>query len=146
MKKDSAKLEVILKEKCMCYNGDSSHPRVIRLGDDLERNHISALRTAIYQIGSQGGELKQVKATLAQVLRNAEEKLISNFVKNHFGFRLTQNKHIMIDLGTGNNNKINWAMEDKQEFIDIVEIVYHGARKGHGLVVVSRNYSTRYRY
>lgn len=29
----------------------------------------------------------------------------------------------MIDLGTGNNNKINWAMTDKQEFIDIVETV-----------------------
>ncbi|KAF9011358.1 mitosis protein DIM1-domain-containing protein, partial [Cyathus striatus] len=23
--------------------------------------------------------------------------------------------HIMIDLGTGNNNKINWAMDNKQE-------------------------------
>ncbi|KAL8134426.1 hypothetical protein AgCh_009454 [Apium graveolens] len=90
MKKDSAKLEVILKEKCMCYNEDSSYPRVIRLVDGLERNHISSLRTAIYQIGSQGEELKQVKATLSQVLRNNEEKLISNFVKNHFGFRLTQ--------------------------------------------------------
>jgi DIM1 family U5 snRNP protein len=32
-------------------------------------------------------------------------------------------QHIMIDLGTGNNNKINWAMTDKQEFIDIVETV-----------------------
>lgn len=31
-----------------------------------------------------------------------------------------RNKHIMIDLGTGNNNKINWALEDKQEMIDIV--------------------------
>lgn len=30
----------------------------------------------------------------------------------------------MIDLGTGNNNKINWALEEKQEFIDIVETVY----------------------
>jgi Mitosis protein DIM1 len=46
-----------------------------------------------------------------------------------------RNKHIMIDLGTGNNNKINWAMTDKQEFIDIVETVYRGARKGRGLVV-----------
>jgi Mitosis protein DIM1 len=26
--------------------------------------------------------------------------------------------------GTGNNNKINWALEDKQEMIDIVETVY----------------------
>lgn len=41
----------------------------------------------------------------------------------------------MIDLGTGNNNKINWAIEDKQEFIDIVETVYRGASKGRGLVV-----------
>ncbi|KAL8106700.1 hypothetical protein AgCh_023449 [Apium graveolens] len=90
IKKDSAKLEVILKEKCMCYNEDSSHPRIIRLGDGLEKNHISALRTLIYQIGSQDEQMKQVKATLAQVLRITEEKLISNFVKNHFGFRLTQ--------------------------------------------------------
>lgn len=41
-----------------------------------------------------------------------------------------RNKHIMVDLGTGNNNKINWAMEDKQELIDIVETVFRGARKG----------------
>lgn len=44
----------------------------------------------------------------------------------------------MIDLGTGNNNKINWAMTDKQEFIDIVEVIYRGARKGRGLVVRRR--------
>ncbi|KAJ3201944.1 Thioredoxin-like 4A [Clydaea vesicula] len=41
-----------------------------------------------------------------------------------------RNKHIMIDLGTGNNNKINWALEDKGEMIDIVETVFRGARKG----------------
>jgi DIM1 family U5 snRNP protein len=28
----------------------------------------------------------------------------------------------MIDLGTGNNNKINWAMDDKQEMIDVIEV------------------------
>jgi hypothetical protein len=79
-----------------------------------------------------------------------------------------RNKHIMIDLGTGNNNKINWAMDDKQEvrfflflrsrslsssggglkliigdfvyaqLIDIVETVYRGASKGRGLVVSPR--------
>ena len=57
-----------------------------------------------------------------------------------------RNKHIMIDLGTGNNNKINWAMEDEQEFIDIVETVYRGARKGRGLVISPKDYSTKYRY
>ncbi|CAK8698417.1 thioredoxin-like protein 4A [Clavelina lepadiformis] len=57
-----------------------------------------------------------------------------------------RNKHIMIDLGTGNNNKINWPMEDKQEMIDIVETIYRGARKGRGLVVSPKDYSTKYRY
>lgn len=57
-----------------------------------------------------------------------------------------RNKHIMVDLGTGNNNKISWALADKQEFIDIIEIVYRGARKGRGLVVSPKDYSTKYRY
>ena len=62
------------------------------------------------------------------------------------GVSFFRNKHIMIDLGTGNNNKINWTMEDKQEMIDIVETVYRGARKGRGLVVSPKDYSTKYRY
>ncbi|KAL9641438.1 hypothetical protein ABK040_013365 [Willaertia magna] len=57
-----------------------------------------------------------------------------------------RNKHIMIDLGTGNNNKINWAITEKQEMIDIIETVYRGASKGRGLVISPKDYSTRYRY
>ena len=57
-----------------------------------------------------------------------------------------RNKHIMVDLGTGNNNKINWALADKQEMIDIIEMVYRGARKGRGLVISPKDYSTKYRY
>lgn len=57
-----------------------------------------------------------------------------------------RNKHIMVDLGTGNNNKIGWALTDKQELVDIVETVYAGARKGRGLVVSPKDYSTKYRY
>ncbi|XP_054935991.1 thioredoxin-like protein 4A [Physeter macrocephalus] len=59
-----------------------------------------------------------------------------------------RNKHIAIDLGTGNNNnKINWGTEDKEEMIDIIETVYGGgARKCRGLVVSPKDYSTKYRY
>ena len=57
-----------------------------------------------------------------------------------------RNKHIMIDLGTGNNNKVNWPIQDPQELIDIIETVYRGARKGRGLVVSPKDYSTKYRY
>jgi|EP01033_Poteriospumella_lacustris_P012913 DIM1 family U5 snRNP protein len=57
-----------------------------------------------------------------------------------------RNRHILVDLGTGNNNKINFVINDQQEVIDIVEVVYRGARKGRGLVISPKDYSTRYRY
>ena len=53
---------------------------------------------------------------------------------------------MMIDLGTGNNNKINWALEDKQEMIDIIETVYQSAKKRRDLVISSKDYSTKYKY
>jgi len=53
---------------------------------------------------------------------------------------------MMIDLGTGNNNKINWGISNKQEMIDIVETIYRGARKGRGLVIAPKDYSTKYKY
>jgi hypothetical protein len=46
-----------------------------------------------------------------------------------------RNKHMMCDFGTGDNNKIKWVLEDKQELIDIIETIYKGAKKGRGLVV-----------
>ncbi|PPS09190.1 hypothetical protein GOBAR_AA11447 [Gossypium barbadense] len=51
------------------------------------------------------------------------------------------NKHIMIDLGI-DNNKINWALKDKQEFRDIIGTVYREAWKGRGL----KDYSKKYCY
>ncbi|KAH6671982.1 thioredoxin-like protein 4A [Halenospora varia] len=38
------------------------------------------------------------------------------------------------------------VLEDKQELIDIIETIYRGAKKGRGLVVNHKDYSTRYRY
>lgn len=55
-----------------------------------------------------------------------------------------RNKHIMCDFGTGNNNKLNWVLEDKQELIDIMETIYKGARKGRGLVVSPKGESTTF--
>lgn len=57
-----------------------------------------------------------------------------------------RNRHIMVDLGTGNNNKINWLLNSKQEVIDIIETVYRGARKGKGLVISPKDYSTKNKY
>lgn len=52
-----------------------------------------------------------------------------------------RNKHMMCDFGTGNNNKLNWVLEDKQELIDIIETIYRGAKKGRGLVVSPKGMS-----
>ncbi|KAF7846361.1 hypothetical protein BT93_L4500 [Corymbia citriodora subsp. variegata] len=57
-----------------------------------------------------------------------------------------RNKHMMCDFGTGNNNKLNFPINDKQELIDIVEVIYRGAKKGRGLVNSPKDYSTRYKY
>jgi len=57
-----------------------------------------------------------------------------------------RNRHIMVDCGTGNNNKITWPIEDPQELIDIIEVVYRGATKGKGLVVAPKDYSTKHKY
>lgn len=45
-----------------------------------------------------------------------------------------RNKHMMCDFGTGNNNKINWLLNNKDEMIDIITAIYDGASKGRGLV------------
>ena len=55
-------------------------------------------------------------------------------------------KRMMIDLGTGDNNKINWVIENKQELIDILETIYRGAKKGKGLVIATKDYSTKHKY
>jgi DIM1 family U5 snRNP protein len=57
-----------------------------------------------------------------------------------------RNRHIMVDFGTGNNNKMNWPLTNKQNLIDILETVYRGARKGKGLVVSPVDFSTKQKY
>jgi DIM1 family U5 snRNP protein len=57
-----------------------------------------------------------------------------------------RNKHIQVDFGTGNNNKLNFKIHGKQDLIDILETVYRGAKKGVGLVVSPKDYSTKWSY
>ncbi|AET38931.1 U4/U6-U5 snRNP complex subunit DIB1 Ecym_3446 [Eremothecium cymbalariae DBVPG len=52
-----------------------------------------------------------------------------------------KNKHMMCDFGTGNNNKMNFVVDDKQEMIDILETIFRGARKNKGLVVSPYDYN-----
>ena len=51
-----------------------------------------------------------------------------------------------VDFGTGNNNKLNFEIHNKQDLVDILETVYRGAKKGVGLVVSPKDYSTKWSY
>lgn len=53
-----------------------------------------------------------------------------------------RNKHMLCDFGTGNNNKMNFLVTEKQELIDILEVIYRGAVKGKGLVMSPKDYNT----
>lgn len=52
-----------------------------------------------------------------------------------------RNQRIKIDLGTGNNNKINFPILDKQILIDILEIVYRGCVWGKTQIVSTIRFS-----
>jgi len=47
-----------------------------------------------------------------------------------------RNKHIMIDTGSGNNNKIDWLIESKKELTRIIETIYRGVRKGKRTIFI----------
>ena len=57
-----------------------------------------------------------------------------------------RNKRIMVDCGTGNNHKINFPIENKQDLIDILEVAYRGAKKGKGLVISPKDFSIKNKY
>ncbi|CCF59488.1 hypothetical protein KAFR_0H00790 [Kazachstania africana CBS 2517] len=54
-----------------------------------------------------------------------------------------KNKHMMCDFGTGNNNKLNFTIDDEQELIDVIETIFRGARKNKGLVVSPYDYNNK---
>jgi len=53
-----------------------------------------------------------------------------------------RNRHIGVDFGTGNHNKLNFLLKTKQEFIDLCEIIYRGASKGMGKIKSLINYAS----
>lgn len=41
-----------------------------------------------------------------------------------------RNQHMMCDFGTGDNNKLNFVVDDPQAMIDVLETIYRSATKG----------------
>lgn len=54
-----------------------------------------------------------------------------------------RNTHIKMDVGTGNNNKINFfAFEDWSELLTMVEAAYRAGKLGKHMTSIDRKYST----
>uniref|UniRef100_A0A7S1W6X8 Uncharacterized protein n=1 Tax=Neobodo designis TaxID=312471 RepID=A0A7S1W6X8_NEODS len=51
-----------------------------------------------------------------------------------------KNKHIKLDVSTGNNNKVNFVVEP-DDLIDMIEVVYRAGDKGRGLATGVKKFS-----
>lgn len=81
-----------------------------------------------------------LRLTISSCLYSARVRLASSLTI------APRNKHIQVDFGTGNNNKINFPIADKQDLIDVLEVAYKAASKGKGLAVSPKDYSTKWMY
>lgn len=54
-----------------------------------------------------------------------------------------RNKLLQVDYGTGENNKMNFLMDTKQEFLDICELVFRGASRGQSIIKSIVNYAKK---
>lgn len=52
-----------------------------------------------------------------------------------------QNKHIKVDTGTGNNNKITFPITEPQDIIDIVTAVYIAGKRGKGIAESPKSFA-----
>lgn len=57
-----------------------------------------------------------------------------------------RSKHIVVDRSNSNSRKIIWAVEDKQEMIDIVETIYRDTRKERGSAMSLKDFTSKYKF
>ncbi|KAK1378821.1 hypothetical protein POM88_025565 [Heracleum sosnowskyi] len=81
MKKNSARFRTALDKKVLEFNLESDKAFYIRLGNEMNKNNIYSLRAAIYQIGEDEPELKELKKDMIAELDRAEKRLLSDYVR-----------------------------------------------------------------
>jgi len=57
-----------------------------------------------------------------------------------------ENEHVQVDCGSGRNTSINFPIKESQEMIDLIELVFRGAKKGKKKVDSNKDYSTKGKY
>ncbi|KAK1394729.1 hypothetical protein POM88_013785 [Heracleum sosnowskyi] len=81
MQRNSARLRTDLGIKVLEFNLESDKSFIIKLGNDMRKNSIYALRAAIYQTGESDPELKELKKIMRAELERAERRLLMDYIR-----------------------------------------------------------------
>ncbi|KAK1392037.1 hypothetical protein POM88_011093 [Heracleum sosnowskyi] len=81
MQRNSARLRTDLGIKVLEFNLESDKSFIIKLGNEMRKNSIYALRTAIYQNGESDPELKELKKIMVAELERAERRLLMDYIR-----------------------------------------------------------------
>ncbi|KAK1402493.1 hypothetical protein POM88_002098 [Heracleum sosnowskyi] len=81
MQRNSARLRTDLGIKVLEFNLESDKSFIIKLGNDMRKNSIYALRVAIYQTGESDPELKELKKIMVVELERAGRRLLMDYIR-----------------------------------------------------------------
>ena len=81
MQRNSARLRTDLGIKVLEFNLESDKSFIIKLGNDMRKNNIYALRAAIYQTGENDPELRELKKIMVAELERAERRLLMDYIR-----------------------------------------------------------------
>lgn len=52
-----------------------------------------------------------------------------------------RNRHVMVDVGSGQNNNIDFVIRDSEDVVALLELAYRAAIRGDGLAMAHRDFS-----
>jgi hypothetical protein len=81
MKKNGARLKTDLGITVLEFNPESEKAQFIRLDNDMRKNKIYSLRSAIYQTDEDDPELKGIRKIMQIELENAERRLLIDYLR-----------------------------------------------------------------
>ena len=90
MRRNSSKFETIDGVRVLTFNEESKEAHYIRLGNDIGRNSIYSLRSAIFQTGNDDGELSEVRAQMMEALLEAENRLLRDYLSKQWHLEAIQ--------------------------------------------------------
>ena len=90
MRRNSSRFETIAGVRVLTFSEESKDAHYIRLGNDMGRNNIYSLKSAIFQTGNDDGELSEVRAQIMEALLEAENRLLRDYLSKQWHLEAIQ--------------------------------------------------------